>query len=213
VLVTGGVSGIGQAIAVRFAQFGANVAINYLRRRDEASDTVQRVRACVHRVRQEGVRDVVVRGDVSREGDVVRMVGQAVVFTAILFPGIGPVVANVGNKQVLSRIMAGGVYDRRALPDELIDDPHCCGSLPGHPRAFRFLMRNWRSWIDARANYGRIEVPVTLSYGAWDWSRPAERDAAALAIPGSRTGTLPDAGHFSSLEKPQAIGKLIGEAA
>jgi pimeloyl-ACP methyl ester carboxylesterase len=136
-----------------------------------------------------------------------------VVFTAILFPVIGPVVADVGNKQVLKRIMAGGVYDRRALPDELIDDLHRCGSLPGHARAFRSLMRNWRSWIDARANYGRIEVPVTLSYGAWDWSRPAERDGDALAIPGARTGTLPDAGHFSSLDRPREIAKLIGEGA
>jgi glucose 1-dehydrogenase len=73
VLVTGGTSGIGQAIAVRFAEYGANVAINYLRRPDEAHDTEEKVQACVTQVRQMGVRDVLVRGDVSQEDDVVRM--------------------------------------------------------------------------------------------------------------------------------------------
>jgi glucose 1-dehydrogenase len=77
VLVTGGSSGIGQAIAVRFAEYGANVAINYLTTPDEARDTEDQVQACVHRVRQEGVRDVLVQGDVSNEEDVVRMVGEA----------------------------------------------------------------------------------------------------------------------------------------
>jgi glucose 1-dehydrogenase len=77
VLVTGGSSGIGQAIAVRFAEHGANVAINYLTTADEASETEEQVHACVHRVREEGVRDVLVQGDVSDEDDVVRMVGMA----------------------------------------------------------------------------------------------------------------------------------------
>jgi glucose 1-dehydrogenase len=78
VLVTGGTSGIGQAIAVRFAEHGANVAINYLRTPDEASETEQQVHACVAKVRQEGVRDVLVGADVSNEDEVARMIADTV---------------------------------------------------------------------------------------------------------------------------------------
>jgi glucose 1-dehydrogenase len=78
VLVTGGTSGIGQAIAVRFAEYGANVAINYLRAPEEATETEERVHACLARVRQRGVRDVLVRGDVSKEEEVVAMLESAV---------------------------------------------------------------------------------------------------------------------------------------
>src|ERR1044072_5568450 len=78
VLVTGGSSGIGQAIAVRFAEYGANVAINYLRQPEEAAETEEQVHACARHVQRQGVKDVLVRGDVSNEDDVVRMVADAV---------------------------------------------------------------------------------------------------------------------------------------
>jgi glucose 1-dehydrogenase len=92
VLVTGGSSGIGQAIAVRFAEHGANVAINYLSRPEEARGTEEQVHACVRMVRQEGVQDVLVGGDVSDEADVVRMVGEA----AEALGGIDVLVNNAG---------------------------------------------------------------------------------------------------------------------
>ena len=50
VLITGGTSGIGQAMAVRFAEHGANVAINYLRVAGEAEETHNQVQACVRKV-------------------------------------------------------------------------------------------------------------------------------------------------------------------
>src|SRR6516225_263185 len=92
VLVTGGTSGIGQAIAVKFAEYGANVAINYLRQPDEASETEQQVHSCVNRVQQAGVRDVLVQRDVSQEDDVVRMVEHAVSELG----GIGVLINNAG---------------------------------------------------------------------------------------------------------------------
>jgi pimeloyl-ACP methyl ester carboxylesterase len=132
-----------------------------------------------------------------------------VVFTMILWPAVGPIVARAGTRMVLQRVLAGGLHDRRMFPPALTADLARCGRLPGHARAFRSLSQHWRSWISARTGYGLINVPVTLAYGDEDWSRPAEREANARQIRAARSVTLDAAGHFASLEKPKEISGLI----
>jgi glucose 1-dehydrogenase len=87
VLVTGSTSGIGQAIAVRLAQEGANVAINYRSRREEAAATHAQVHGdtlgehmhdYLDEMEETGVNHIFVQGDVSVEADVVRMVQETI---------------------------------------------------------------------------------------------------------------------------------------
>ncbi len=58
-LVTGSSSGIGQAIAVKLAQAGANLIIDYVGRRDGADQTLAQVEAA-------GGRGIIVQADVSK---------------------------------------------------------------------------------------------------------------------------------------------------
>ena len=132
-----------------------------------------------------------------------------VVFTTILWPVLGPIVARAGTKRLLRLVLAGGLHDRHNLAPALAEEIARCGRLPGHARAFRSLCLQWRSWLSARTQYCQVNVPVTLVYGDKDWSHPAERDANARAIPGARLVTLTGTGHFASLEKPSEIAGLI----
>lgn len=136
-----------------------------------------------------------------------------VLFTAMLWPVVGSMVAHTSTKGLLRRVLQGGLHDPRALPPELVDELQRCGALPGHARAFRSLILQWKSWIEARAAYSAIRLPVTLTYGEDDWSRQEEREANAHAIPGVHRLELRAAGHFSCLEQPQQVARIIREAA
>ncbi|MEE8608533.1 MAG: alpha/beta hydrolase [Nitrospiraceae bacterium] len=106
---------------------------------------------------------------------------------------------------VFKLIMEGGVVHKDALPSALLREMHEVGNRPHHYRAFMSLVRHWAGWEDARANYAKIAVPVLLVYGEGDWSRPDEREANHRAIPGAQMTIVKDAGHFLSLDAPDAL--------
>jgi NAD(P)-dependent dehydrogenase (short-subunit alcohol dehydrogenase family) len=83
--VTGASTGIGRAIAVRFAAEGASVAIGVHSNLEAAEETLGRVR-------NEGGRGLIVRGDVAEEADAARIVGE----TVAALGGLDTIVLNAG---------------------------------------------------------------------------------------------------------------------
>jgi glucose 1-dehydrogenase len=70
-LVTGSNQGIGQAIALRLAEEGADLIIDYVTHPETAEETVQSIRKL-------GRRAVAVQGDISKVADTQRMVAESV---------------------------------------------------------------------------------------------------------------------------------------
>jgi len=70
-LVTGGSRGIGRAIALKLAQDGAAVAVNYASQADEARKTVVEIQAA-------GGQAVAIQADVGRVSEVVRMFDETI---------------------------------------------------------------------------------------------------------------------------------------
>ena len=71
ILVTGASRGIGKAIAIAFAQEGANVAVNYFKNKIAADEVVAKIKSL-------GADAIAIQADVSKEDDVQRMVEESI---------------------------------------------------------------------------------------------------------------------------------------
>ena len=152
-LVTGSASGIGRAIAERFAVEGAAVAVADISGPDRAEETLRRVRAA-------GAEGVAVLGDVSNVDDARRIVDEA----SAGLGGLDIVVNNAGHflppaacrrlRRRLVRPHRRG-EPARAVPDREVRDP--APPRAGRRRAARHRLRQRDRGVAWRLRVQRLE--------------------------------------------------------
>ncbi|MBT3012640.1 MAG: alpha/beta hydrolase [Candidatus Thiodiazotropha sp. (ex Lucina aurantia)] len=151
--------------------------------------------------------DYGIRGGIRRSSGLANLI-----FSAMLVPGLGWIVARAGPPPILRKVMEGGFENHTNLKSDFIQLLFHSGIKQGHPRVFRSLCLEWQSWIEARNVYRNIAVPTWLAYSDSDWSRLDERQANKQLLPDAHWIELGRAGHFSCLEVPSQIAKLITDA-
>jgi pimeloyl-ACP methyl ester carboxylesterase len=133
--------------------------------------------------------------------------------TAARLPGSGPIVTRMENHAILRAVLRGGFADHNALPEDLLGELRRSGRRPGYPTVARAIMRSLDGFVSARSRYVRVNVPVTLVYSEHDWSRVTEREEVARRLTNAQTITVPGVGHFSALERPTEMVRIIRQSA
>jgi pimeloyl-ACP methyl ester carboxylesterase len=131
------------------------------------------------------------------------------IISSVRMPGLGPIFALMESRPIMKGIMRGGVVDNSTLPDDFIVELRRSGRRKGYARVSRAIYRSLKGFRKARDRYPDVSVPVTLVYSEHDWARPAERDYVAGLLTEVERITLPDTGHFSALERPNEVARIL----
>jgi pimeloyl-ACP methyl ester carboxylesterase len=128
---------------------------------------------------------------------------------SVRMPGLGPLFASMENRPIMKGVMRGGVVDNSTLPDDFIAELRRSGRRKGYPRVSRAIYRSLKGFTKARDRYPDVSVPVTLVYSEHDWARPVERDCVAGLLTEVERITMADTGHFSALERPNEVARIL----
>ncbi|HWT28757.1 MAG TPA: alpha/beta hydrolase [Methylophilaceae bacterium] len=121
----------------------------------------------------------------------------------------GAIFAALENRFLLGWILRGGLGKRRSMPEELVREFDRVGRRRGYRYVERNLLKNWRSWGQARSLYPKQNTQVTLVYGEKDWSTVEERRRTADTLGLNGHITLKDTGHFAFVDNPEALVEII----
>jgi pimeloyl-ACP methyl ester carboxylesterase len=135
-----------------------------------------------------------------------------IIITSVRLPGLGPVAATQEPRPIMRAVMRGGYVDKTKLPEDFLDELLRSGRRAGYPQVARAVYRSLKGFNRARARYPEVSAPVTLVYSQNDWSRPVERDHVADSLADVQRITLAHVGHFSALERPDYMARILLDA-
>ena len=131
------------------------------------------------------------------------------IITGVRLPGVGPVFASQEPRPIMRAVLHGGFVDKSKLPEDFLTELLRSGRRKGYSTVARAIYRSLKGFSRARHRYSEVSAPVTLVYSDRDWSRPAERDQVARSLPIVQRITLPRTAHFSSLERPDDVARIL----
>lgn len=214
VLVTGANRGIGRAIAVAFAEAGADVAVNYRSHEAEAAEVCTQIEAC-------GRRSVAIQADVSVGSEAARLVREA--------EALGPVAILVNNAGVSRPQRLDAVTEE--LWDEVVAVNLKSAFLATQAALPGMRSRRWGRIINissVAAQLGGVVGPhyaaskagligLTHSYAALLAKEGVTANAIAPALiatemvranPNARADLIP-VGRFGAVEEVAAVAVLL----
>ena len=127
----------------------------------------------------------------------------------ISLPIVGSFFSSLENKIILKTILRGGFFDIKCLSNEYLNS--LCTSIKknGYTYHFRNVLKNYKSWTEAKKLYNKIKIPVKLTYGDNDWANEKNKNDTKDFLGLASYNIIKDCGHFSFLEKPNIVAKII----
>ncbi len=127
----------------------------------------------------------------------------------VSLPFVGNIFCSLENKFILKNIMHGGFFDSKKLSQDYLN--LLCKSLKkkGYVYHFRNVLSNFNDKNNIKKIYESISIPRQLIYGSNDWANESNRLDTQNLLKLKKHETIGNCGHFSFLESPMEVNKII----
>ena len=126
-------------------------------------------------------------------------------------PILGRLFASLENRFILKNVLKGGFVDYSKLSTDYLNLLISSTKKKEYVYHFRNVLANFKTWNDCKEIYESLNQPISLIYGESDWSSKKEREDSQKRLKLDSYITLKNCGHFSFLEKPLEVSKIILE--